>query len=146
MPSLDKNTLMHIQKHVGVFHYRSLITLAPFLDTAFNLDGNTDIKSCPTCLNCYALMLLYKEGVEQDIPKGLELLNKAGQSGLGKAMWNLGCFYERGDFVEQNINKAYNCYKQAVALGDDFAISKVQALKDFYPDIDTDNPDEITYL
>ena len=59
-----------------------------------------------------------KEGVEKDVPKALDLLQKASSLGYLKAINNLAYFYHIGkEGIEMNIPKAIELYEKALKLG-----------------------------
>lgn len=55
--------------------------------------------------------------LEKDIPKGLELLQKAASLGSPAALDTLAGLYLYGEFVPQDPSQALQCYKRAADFG-----------------------------
>ena len=78
----------------------------------------------------YCMLLLgncYLEGdyVERDEVRGLDLIFQAANSGNGLANFQLGAFYELGEFLTKNQELAWEHYNKAACEGNEFALFKV---------------------
>ena len=64
--------------------------------------------------NTAMFYLYFKDIVKQDIKLGIKYLEKSASRGEVVALTKLGHFYERGEFVDSNINKAVDFYEKAI--------------------------------
>ena len=69
------------------------------------------------------------EGLEKDVGKGLEMLERAGRKGDGGALYYLGCSYRDGNGVEQDFKKAVAYLKRSAGRKEP---SACEALGDIY--------------
>lgn len=60
----------------------------------------------------YAISLLDGRGIIKSIPKGVEYMTAAGDKGFEPALLIMGMFYEEGNFVEKDIEKAKQLYRE----------------------------------
>ena len=57
-------------------------------------------------------------GLEKDVPRAVELYERAAELGVKEAHYNLGVLYAKGKEVELDIDKAINHYEAAAMCGD----------------------------
>ncbi len=98
-----------------------------FLLIILNTYGNNEyiskeVKSCNegSGMACFFVGASYLEGkgVDKDILKGVEYLEKACESGASVACYNLGNMYARGNSsIVKTIPKAKELYKKACDKG-----------------------------
>jgi TPR repeat protein len=62
---------------------------------------------------CYAM----GQGTDQDIQKGLSMIQKAAAGGDADSIYNLGVCHERGIGMPKNMNKAVQYYRQGAEAG-----------------------------
>lgn len=65
----------------------------------------------------YALGLMLEYGVDsipKNTPKALEWITKAANNGYNEAQFHLGYYYEEGEFVKKDLQKAIHYYQLAV--------------------------------
>ena len=60
----------------------------------------------------YAISLLDGRGIIKSVPLGIEYLNIAGDNEFAPALLILGIFYEKGNFVEKDVEKAKQLYRK----------------------------------
>lgn len=60
----------------------------------------------------YAISLLDGRGIIKSIPIGIEYMTTAGDKGFDPALLIMGMFYEEGNFVEKDIEKAKQLYRK----------------------------------
>lgn len=60
----------------------------------------------------YAISLLDGRGIIKNIPIGIEYMTTAGDNGFEPALLIMGMFYEEGNFVEKDIEKAKQLYRK----------------------------------
>lgn len=113
MASIYNEAIMHVQEHLGVFQYRSVFSLLPFLEAAFEVEGNEEIKNCPNCQTFYGISKMYGSGIVKDVATGIKYITVAANQGYAKAQYNLAIIYETGEGVDVDIKKAYEYCKAA---------------------------------
>lgn len=113
MAIVENEAVIHVQEHLGIYHYKSIFRLVSFLENAFEHDGNEEIKNCPKCKNFYAISLEYGTGLPVNKNKALELLTSAANQGYAKSQYNLATNYEDGRNVDVDMKKAYELCKAA---------------------------------
>lgn len=120
IPDKEK-AIMYYEKSAELGYSRAMNCLGNVLDDeikAFEWFEKSADKNDPSGIGdlgyCYATGF----GVEKDINKGIQLLEKAGELGFATAYSNLGYIYENGyDDIEQDSNKAIEYYQKAAELG-----------------------------
>lgn len=60
----------------------------------------------------YAISLLDGRGIIKSVPIGIEYMTTAGDNGFEPALLIMGMFYEEGNFVEKDIEKAKQLYRK----------------------------------
>lgn len=73
--------------------------------------------------------LLYGNGIEKDIDKGVFYIKKAACSELSVAQYELGKFYEEGKFVEKNLSTSLDWYNKAAVNGDEDAQKRLTEIQ-----------------
>jgi TPR repeat protein len=71
-------------------------------------------------------MLFGRDGIQQSFEKAFELYQKAAESGLVDAYYDLGVCYRRGEGVEMDLEKAKECYQKAIDHGNDNALVNIR--------------------
>ncbi|MBC7367883.1 MAG: sel1 repeat family protein [Undibacterium sp.] len=71
--------------------------------------------------------LLRGDGVAQNIPRALTLLEKAARGGIGSAAFRLGMVYDEGDGVSPDRSRALAYFRAAAAAGEKEAFFNVGA-------------------
>jgi uncharacterized protein len=66
----------------------------------------------------YGCSLLDGFDIPQDVPTGLDYLEKARKAGSAEAIYDLGVTYDLGEEVEKDDAKAFNYYLEAANMGD----------------------------
>lgn len=64
--------------------------------------------------------LLAGDGVDQDVPRGIQLLEAAGAKGSADAWFRLGDAYSNGQYLDFDGQRAVQAYEEAIALGSDW--------------------------
>lgn len=69
----------------------------------------------------YAIATWYLHGmegvVERDVPRAFEMLKKLEDSFIAEALFDLAIFYDLGEIVEPDEEKAFSLYMRAALLG-----------------------------
>ncbi|XP_054830572.1 protein sel-1 homolog 3-like [Eublepharis macularius] len=91
----------------------------------------------PTLMYDYGVVLLKGQGVKQDIPKALDLLNQAAAQGFLPALTALGWYYQ---VFENDYRRAVEFWEKADEMGDPVAPSNLGAFYAYgqYPGKDRD--------
>lgn len=66
----------------------------------------------PPAMYEYAISLLDGRGIIKSVPLGLEYMKIAGDNEFAPALFIMGIFYEKGNFVEKNVEKAKQLYRK----------------------------------
>ncbi len=75
-------------------------------------------------LNAAAIDYLWGEGVEKDVPRGLQMMQQAAAEGSAKANRNFGLYYLSGDFdLPEDPVKAKQYLQEGAELGDSAAMA-----------------------
>lgn len=68
------------------------------------------------------------EGTELDREEAFRLFSEAAEAGNARAMYNIGCLYQKGQGVDQDYQKAFEYYEKAAEMGDEMAVSRIRDL------------------
>ena len=71
--------------------------------------------------------LLRGDGLAKDIPRALDLLERAANGGVGTAAFRLGMIYDDGQGVTQDRQRALNYFRAAAAVGEAEAFYNIGA-------------------
>ena len=132
MAQLENEIIMHVQKHLGIYHHKSLFTLLPFLENAFLCDKYEEIKTCPLCQNFYGIALVYGAGIPCNKSKGLKYITMAAKQGYAKAQFNLALIYANGRGVDMDYKKAYELCKASAAQNWPDALNAISRIEKKY--------------
>lgn len=120
IPDMDK-TIEYYEKSAEMGYTRAMNALGDVLEDgekAFEYYEKASEKNDPDGKNNLGYCYTVGFGVEQDITRGLKLLEEAGEAGSSAAYSNLGYIYENGyDAIEKDANKAIEYYSKAAELG-----------------------------
>ncbi|MES2153099.1 MAG: DUF3857 domain-containing protein [Pseudomonadota bacterium] len=73
----------------------------------------------------FAFMLAYGHGIEQDLPKAIEIWRKAAADGSNAAQVQLGNAYQRGHGVNKDLAQALSWFEQSAAGANRYAMQQV---------------------
>ncbi len=100
----------------GNLLYRSALSEKDYREAYGYLKTASDLGWVDADVTLY---LLYRDGqgVERDIPKGIELLKSAALRGSSRAMTILGENYLNGKYVERDPAEAFNWFFRSASIG-----------------------------
>ncbi len=85
------------------------------------LADNTDLKSFsvedPQALNRLGWQKIQAKGEERDIDKGIAMIRAAAEAGYAKAIYNLALIEQEGQWVEKNLDAAFDGMMRASRMG-----------------------------
>lgn len=104
-------------KSLLVMAIAGMLALTACTDNVSRLIKNAE-KGDPVAQMEYGRLLQTKgNGVEQDWPKAVEMLQLASDNGNADAMWELGLLYEHANHVAQDHDKAFSLFKRSADAG-----------------------------
>jgi len=83
----------------------------------------------PWSMAFHGEQLIYGDGVEKDVERGVAMLEKAAQSGSVACAWNmLGKLFASGEKVPVDYERAYDCFSRGAEAGDGEAYKDLSVL------------------
>lgn len=111
--------------NVGLMHERGLGKVAQNYKVAveyYQKAVKEEVKDAYCNLgNIFALGLGMEQGVPRDVDTGIKLLVKGAEEGSRQCAYTLGSLYGKGEFIPQDLNKAFFYLSLAALQGHDQA-------------------------
>lgn len=128
-------------KRIVLFFTVLALALIPVLMNATEIDELTAKANKGDAEAQYelAMMYLYSDDVQQNVPLALKLLNQAANQNNADALAELGELYYDGELVDEDMNKAESYFRRAAENGSSLGMASLGTM--YISGIIGDEPD-----